>query len=59
MPAQEQSFQKPVALPVSQQQPRDYEKPRLTLLGDLRSLTLGVSGAPVDASGGGINEMTG
>lgn len=37
---------------------KTYRKPRLEKLGDLRTLTLGVSGAPVDFSGGQINQKT-
>jgi hypothetical protein len=36
----------------------DYIKPSLLKLGDLRTLTLGISGAPFDASGGAVNEQT-
>ena len=39
-------------------QPKPYTKPRLETLGDLRTLTLGVSGAPIDSSGGTINQKT-
>lgn len=35
---------------------KPYRKPQLKKLGDLRTLTLGVSGAPTDFSGGGPNE---
>ena len=37
---------------------KPYVKPHLEKLGDLRTLTLGVSGAPTDASGGQINQRT-
>ena len=37
---------------------KTYRKPRLEKLGDLRTLTLGVSGAPVDFSGGAENQKT-
>ena len=37
---------------------KPYRKPQLEKLGDLRTLTLGVSGAPTDASGGAINQRT-
>lgn len=37
---------------------KKYRKPQLEKLGDLRTLTLGISGAPVDFSGGQINQKT-
>ena len=37
---------------------KPYHKPKLEKLGDLRTLTLGVSGAPTDFSGGQINQQT-
>lgn len=37
---------------------KPYKKPLLEKLGDLRTLTLGVSGAPIDFSGGQINQRT-
>ena len=35
---------------------KPYHKPHLEKLGDLRTLTLGISGGPTDGSGGAINE---
>jgi len=37
---------------------KPYHSPKLEKLGDLRTLTLGVSGAPQDFSGGQINQRT-
>jgi hypothetical protein len=38
------------------QQKRTYEKPRLEVLGDLRSFTLGVTWGPAESGGGGYVE---
>jgi len=37
---------------------KTYRKPQLEKLGDLRTLTLGISGAPTDFSGGQPNQRT-